>query len=76
MVVEHTVLLRQDVTCSRVAREIRQREAPAGAWGYGKYWEKADSQGNTRRGWSGTKGLWMTPAWCEVIGVIGVLDVR
>ena len=54
----------------------RQREAPAGVWGYYKYWEKADSQGNTRRGWSGTKGLWMTPAWCEVIGVIGVLDLR
>ena len=76
MDVEHTVLLRQDVTCSRVAREIRQREAPAGAWGYGKYWEKADSQGNTRREWSGMKCLWMTPAWCEVIGVIGVLDFR
>ena len=76
MVVEDTVLLRQDVTYSEVAGEIRQREAPAGVWGYGKYWEKADSQGNTRRGWSGTKGLWMTPAWCEVIGVIGVLDVR
>ena len=76
MDVEHTVLLRQDVTCSRVAREIRQRGGPAGAWRYGKYWEKADSQGNTRREWSGMKCLWMTPAWCEVIGVIGVLDVR
>ena len=76
MVVEDTVLFRQDVTYSEVAREIRQRKAPAGVWGYGKYLEKADSQGNTRRGWSGMKGLWMTPAWCEVIGVIGVLDRR
>ena len=70
MVVEDTVLLRQDVTYSQVAAEIRQREAPAGVWGYGKYWEKAASQGNTRRGWSGTKGLWMTSAWCEEIGVM------
>ena len=30
MVVEDTVLLRQDVTYSEVAREIRQREAPDG----------------------------------------------
>ena len=67
MVVEDTVLLRQDVTYSEVAREIQQREAPAGVWEYGKKWKK---------GWSGSKGLWMTPAWCEVIGVIGVLDVR
>ena len=57
MVVEDTVLLRQDVTYTEVAREIRQREAPDGVWGYGKYREKAHSQGNTRRGWSGTKGL-------------------
>ena len=53
MVVEDTVLLRQEVTYTEVAREIQQREAPAGAWGYGKYWKKADSQGNTRREWSG-----------------------
>ena len=70
MVVEDTVLLRQDVTYSEVAREIRQRKAPAGVWGYGKYWEKTDSEGQLRRGWSGTKGVWMTPAWCEEIGAL------
>ena len=37
MVVEDTVLLRQDVTYWEVAREIRQTNAPAGVWGYGKY---------------------------------------
>ena len=70
MVVEDTVLLRPDVTYSDVAREIRRKEAPAGVWGYGKFWEKADSQGILRSGWSGTKGLWMTRAWCEEIGVM------
>ena len=33
MVVEDTVLLRQDVTYSEVATEIRQGQAPAGVWG-------------------------------------------
>ena len=37
MVVEDTVLLRQDVTYSEVASEIEQRNAPAGVWGYGNY---------------------------------------
>ena len=64
------MLLRQDVTYSHVARVIHQKEAPAGVWGYGKYWEKPDAQGNLQPGWSGTKGLWMTPAWCEEIGVL------
>ena len=70
MVVEDTVLLRPDVTYSDVAREIRQKQAPAGVWGYGKFWEEADSQGIPRSGWSGTKGLWMTRAWCEEISVM------
>ena len=37
MVVEDTVLLRQDVTYRDVAREIQQTNAPAGVWGYGNY---------------------------------------
>ena len=69
MVVEDTVLLRQDVTYEDVVREIQQRNAPAGVWGYGHYWEKRDPEGTIRHGWSGTKGLWMTPAWCEEISL-------
>ena len=70
MAVEDTVLLRQDVTYRDVASEIQQTNAPAGVWGYGNYWEKPNPQGTSRRGWSGTKGLWMTPAWCKEIGVM------
>ena len=70
MVVEDTVLLRPDVTDTDVASEIQKTNAPAGVWGHGKYWEEADLQGNLRCGWSGTKGLWMTPAWCEEIAVM------
>ena len=33
MVVEDSVLLRQNVTYSDVATEIQQRQAPAGVWG-------------------------------------------
>ena len=35
MVVEDTVLLRPDVTYEIVARELYERNAPAGVWGYG-----------------------------------------
>ena len=64
------MLLRQDVTYDEVAAEIQRTAAPAGVWGYGKYWETKEPDGRTRRGWSGTKGLWMTPAWCEEINVM------
>ena len=37
MVVEDTVLLREDVTYDEVAAEIQRTAAPAGVWGYGKY---------------------------------------
>ena len=40
MVVEDTVLLRPDVTYDILAREIHNRNAPAGVWGYGNYWKK------------------------------------
>ena len=70
MVVEDTVLLRKDVTYKDVAAEIQRAEAPAGVWGYGNWWENKTPDGRTRVGWSGTKGLWMTPAWCEEIGVM------
>ena len=70
MVVEDTVLLRQDVTYDDVASEIQQRNAPAGVWGYGNYWKRQYPDGTIRHGWSGTKGLWMTPAWCKEIGVM------
>ena len=43
MVVEDTVLLRQDVTYDDVAAEIQRTEAPAGVWGYGKWWEKKNT---------------------------------
>ena len=69
MVVEDTVLLRPDVTYGIVAREIYKRNAPAGVWGYGKYWEKQNADGTWSHGWHGTKGLWMTPAWCEEISL-------
>ena len=69
MVVEDTVLLRQDVTYEDVASEIHERNAPAGVGGYGNYWEKQTPDGTIRHGWSGTKGLWMTPAWCKEISV-------
>ena len=69
MVVEDTVLLRQDVTYDDVASEIQQRNAPAGVWGYGNYWKKQNADGTWSHGWHGTKGLWMTPAWCEEISL-------
>ena len=40
LVVEDTVLLAPDVTYEEVAREIRKKQAPAGVWGYGKWWVK------------------------------------
>ena len=40
MIVEDAVLLRPDVTYEIVAREIHERNAPAGVWGYGNYWKK------------------------------------
>ena len=58
MVVEDTVLLAPEVFYSDIAREIQQSQARAGVWGYGKKWEN---------GWSGSKGLFMTPDWCEEI---------
>ena len=67
MVVEDTVLLPPDVTYEIVAREIHERDAPAGVWGYGNYWTKQNADGTRSHGWHGTKGLWMTPAWCEEI---------
>ena len=70
LVVEDTVLLAPDVSYKDVAGEIRKRQAPAGVWGYGRYWERTDSAGQLRYGWSGTKGVWMTPAWCEEISVM------
>ena len=70
MVVEDTVLLRQDVTYSDVAAEIRQRRAPAGVWGYGHRLDKQDSKGKLYSGWHGIKGLFMTAEWCKEIAVM------
>ena len=46
MVVEDTVLLRQDVTYDEVAAEIQRTAAPAGVWGYGKLGDKGARRQN------------------------------
>jgi len=71
MVVEDTVLLRKDVTYVDIAAEIMESKARAGVWGYGNKWEiKKNEKTFSEIGWSGTKGLWMTPAWCEEINLM------
>ena len=71
MVVEDTVLLRKDVNYEDIAAEILESKARAGVWGYGDKWPIKKPDGTVDGfGWSGTKGLWMTPAWCEEINLI------
>ena len=65
------MLLRKDVTYVDVAAEITKSKARAGVWGYGSKWDIKKPDGTFGGfGWSGTKGLWMTPAWCEEINLM------
>ena len=55
---EDTCLLAQGVDYPRVAQEVR--DCVAGVFGYGGYEPKRD-----KVRWHGTKGLYLTPPWCE-----------
>lgn len=62
-VMEDTCLLRPDVDCERVAREVRGHAAGVLAYG-NRRWQ----DGKFR--WHGTKGVYMTPEWCAQMWIV------
>ena len=60
---EDTCILTQGAYFSHVLAEVES--CSAGIFGYGNYEKRA-----ARVDWHGTKGLFVTPAWCEALATI------